>query len=108
MNVQADPRVVRELAYRLWEQRGKPDGGAEQDWYEAERESFPASDAPASGLPDKPPSNAEEKWAAADAAKPRKGRARSAAGRGERSERDDAGRRPPETPKLGSRDAPGG
>jgi hypothetical protein len=126
MNAQPDRRVIRELAYRLWKQRGKPEGDAEQDWYEAERllgghprtdnqlvdesvrESFPASDAPATGLPDRPPSNAEEKWAAADAAKPRKSRARSGASRSERSERDDAGRRPTETPKLGSPDAPGG
>ena len=74
---------VRELAYRLWVKRGKPIGSAEADWFEAERrlsrgqrtgakkvdeavkESFPASDPPASGLPDKPPANADAKWAAA-------------------------------------------
>jgi hypothetical protein len=30
-------RRIRELAYELWEQAGKPDGGAEEYWYEAER-----------------------------------------------------------------------
>jgi DUF2934 family protein len=119
-----DPQAVRELAYSLWEQRGKPEGDAERHWFEAERllgakprtdnqrvdesvrESFPASDAPASGLPDKPPANADRKWAAADAAKSRKGR-------GQRSRTTDGepesnGTRKSETPKVGSRDAPGG
>ena len=32
---------------------------------EAGKESFPASDPPATGLPDKPPVNADEKWKAA-------------------------------------------
>jgi hypothetical protein len=123
MNRQPDPQAVRELAYSLWEQRGKPEGDAERHWYEAERllgaqprtdnqrvdesvrESFPASDAPASGLPDKPPANADQKWAAADAAKPRKGRART---RTPNSESEDNGTRRSETPKLGSGDAPGG
>ena len=128
MNRQQDPEAVRQLAYSLWEQRGKPEGDSERHWYEAERllgakprtdsqrvdesvrESFPASDAPASGLPDKPPANADSKWAAADAAKqPRKSRARPRAGapaNGETS--DDATRKSGERPKLGSRDAPGG
>lgn len=38
---------------------------------EAGKESFPASDSPASGLPDKPPANADEKWKAARKAKAR-------------------------------------
>jgi len=123
MNRQPDPQAVRELAYSLWEQRGKPEGDAETHWLEAERmlgvaprtdsqrvdesvrESFPASDAPASGLPDKPPANAEGKWAAADAAKPRKSRTRSRTTNGEPQ---DNGTRRSETPKVGSRDAPGG
>jgi DUF2934 family protein len=36
-----DPAYVRrvaELAYRYWEQRGRPCGTSEQDWYRAERE----------------------------------------------------------------------
>jgi hypothetical protein len=124
MNRQPDPQAVRDLAYSLWEQRGKPEGDAERYWYEAERllgaeprtdnqrvdesvrESFPASDAPASGLPDKPPANAERKWAEADAAKPRKNRGRSQTPTGEPE--DNGKKRRSETPKLGSRDAPGG
>jgi len=128
MNRQPNPQAVRDLAHSLWEQRGKPEGEAEQHWFEAERllgaqprtdsqrvdesvrESFPASDAPASGLPDKRPANADSKWAAADAAKqPRKSRVRSrssitTAGGTD----DDSTRRNGERPKLGSRDAPGG
>jgi hypothetical protein len=38
---------------------------------EAGKESFPASDPPASGLPDKPPGNADEKWKAARKARQR-------------------------------------
>jgi hypothetical protein len=126
MNRQPDPQAVRDLAYSLWEQRGKPEGDAERFWFEAERllgaqprtdsqrvdesvrESFPASDAPASGLPDKRPANADSKWAAADAAKqPRKSRARSRSTTGGEAD-DNATRTNGERPKVGSRDAPGG
>ena len=81
-------RSIAELAYHLWLARGRPLGSADTDWFEAERhlgvvadagrsrtpeseidaslkETFPASDPPASHLPDIPPSNAQEKWAAA-------------------------------------------
>ena len=93
-----DQRSIRELAHRLWEARGRPVGSAERDWLAAERaldaerelsagdpatparssakgvddalkDTFPASDPPASHLPDVPPVNAGEKWAAADAAR---------------------------------------
>ena len=81
-----DEQAIRQLAYELWVARGKPVGSADMDWYAAERrltrqqradsqavdesvkESFPASDSPAPALPDKPPSNADEKWAAAEGA----------------------------------------
>lgn len=29
---------IAKLAYALWEERGRGDGGAEQDWFEAERQ----------------------------------------------------------------------
>ena|SRR5882757_3612832 len=84
--MQIDHRAIAERAYQLWESLGRPEGDHEQIWMQAERElkgdssgggsstaavdkslkdSFPASDPPASRLPDKPPSNAEEKWRAA-------------------------------------------
>ena len=81
MGTQPDVRK-QELAYRLWEERGRPEGRPDEDWFEAERrlrtdqhdsesaavdeairESFPASDPPASGLPDKPPANARKRKA---------------------------------------------
>jgi hypothetical protein len=87
----SEHRSIRELAYQLWKARGCPDGTAEQDWREAERQlaapktqaepktqaaksaavdaslkdSFPASDPPATQRPDEPPANAAAKWKAA-------------------------------------------
>ena len=92
-------RSIGELAYQLWQARGCPDGTAEQDWLDAERQlrtvpptlrtsnaqtsttsgkaaaskavddslkdTFPASDPPATQGPDKPSANAEAKWKAA-------------------------------------------
>ncbi len=86
-------QTIAEQAYYLWEARGRPLGSADEDWFEAERkltswetaavqsgdgdgdgavdeslrESFPASDPPASHIPDVPPSNAQDKWQAAAA-----------------------------------------
>lgn len=82
-----EDRSIGELAYRLWQARGCPNGTAEQDWLEAEKQlqasrparslsseavddslksTFPASDPPASRLPDVPPTNAAAKWKAAE------------------------------------------
>jgi len=85
--VDPNPKSIAELAYQLWDARGRPQGTAEVDWREAERqlsggsaatpraldtkvdesvvETFPASDPPSSHMPDGPPSNAEAKWKAA-------------------------------------------
>jgi hypothetical protein len=45
---------------------------------ESGRESFPASDPPASGIPDRPPANADQKWKAAREQKLRKNSRRRA------------------------------
>jgi hypothetical protein len=81
-------RMIANRAYELWVQRGRPHGSQEEDWLEAERQlageqppipkssdsahrdsslaaSFPASDPPASRIPDAPPVNASAKWEAA-------------------------------------------
>ncbi len=82
--MQDEHQAIAELAYRLWEERGRPDGDHEQIWLDAEqrlkhkgaapperaapvidntlKDSFPASDPPSSHLPDRPPSNAADKW----------------------------------------------
>ena len=82
-----DPQAIRELAYYLWELDGRRDGPSDIYWFQAEQQlaqaypptkaatpravddsikhSFPASDPPASRIPDKPPVNAEAKWDAA-------------------------------------------
>ncbi len=84
--MRTDFRDIQQLAYRLWQERGGPSGDADTDWYEAEhrlasstdmnsrideasRESFPASDPPASHSPDVPPANTEAKWRASRRAK---------------------------------------
>jgi hypothetical protein len=89
--MQPERTSIGELAYRLWQARGCPEGSAEQDWLNAEKqlrsaqraaeptasdaidrslqETFPASDPPASHQPDEPPSNADAKWKAADASR---------------------------------------
>src|SRR5689334_2155009 len=33
-----DPSRIRDRAYARWQERGSPQGTAEQDWFEAERE----------------------------------------------------------------------
>jgi len=29
--------AISELAYRIWEERGRPEGSSEDDWYKAEQ-----------------------------------------------------------------------
>jgi hypothetical protein len=68
---------VRERAYDMWERRGRQHGQDVDDWLSAERQlkkmssqavdessrqSFPASDPPATRRPDEPPANAADKW----------------------------------------------
>jgi len=89
MSPTPDPRAVRELAYRLWEERGRPDHCAEGIWLEAERqlsrvheefthaaarspnattaaEQTQSRDPSSEYSPEHPPVNAEFKWAAAE------------------------------------------
>jgi hypothetical protein len=80
VGTQLDLGKQRELAYRLWEERGRPEGRPDEDWFEAERrlrsdqheaesaavdeamrESFPASDPPSPHIPDKPPVNVKKR-----------------------------------------------
>jgi len=98
-----DPRAIRELAYRIWEERGCPEGSADSIWLEAERQlsqvheqftraearSLNASSASAQApapmsdaeySPDHPPVNAEFKWAASELK-----RSAPAAGAGQKS-----------------------
>jgi hypothetical protein len=89
--MQPERTSIDELAYRIWQARGCPQGTAEQDWLDAEKqlqsaqrvgeptasdaidrslqETFPASDPPASHRPDVPPANADAKWKAAAASR---------------------------------------
>ena len=89
MSTQVNERKQQELAYRLWEERGRPEGRPDEDWFEAERrlrsdqhennsaavdeaarESFPASDPPSPHLPDRPPVNAKKRKATAAPRRP--------------------------------------
>ncbi len=83
MDTQSDHASIEEVAYQIWEQRGRQAGSSEDCWREAElrcreerarctkamddalKASFPASDPPASHIPDDVPINAEDKWVAA-------------------------------------------
>lgn len=89
MGTQVDVAKQRELAYRLWEERGRPVGRPDEDWYEAERrllssqhdadsaavdeavrESFPASDPPSPHIPDKAPVNPRKRRGSSAARRP--------------------------------------
>jgi len=48
----SDHRSIGELAYRLWQARGCPEGTAEQDWLEAERQLAGEVRSPEVRLPD--------------------------------------------------------
>jgi hypothetical protein len=93
MSHSSDMHTIRELAYRLWEARGRRDGRAIEDWLDAERQ------VKASQLPD-PAAEAAPK--------------RTRSGKKTRSTPaptvpvDDAVNTSPEIAKVGSRDAPGG
>jgi Protein of unknown function (DUF2934) len=90
VGTQVNLRKQEELAYRLWEERGRPEGRPDEDWFEAERRlssdqhetesaavdeamrgSFPASDPPSTQVPDKPPVNARKRKASAPRPPPR-------------------------------------
>jgi len=115
-------RSIGELAYRIWQARGCPEGGAEQDWLDAEKqlqsaqraaaaqhtaegseaidrslqESFPASDPPASHRPDEPPANADAKWKAAGTARTAPAvRPRSKSTQGKQTAKPKPGAEPP-------------
>lgn len=124
-----DQKSIRALAYRLWEARGRPAGSAQEDWLEAERQiadssasspatasasappprseldqalkdTFPASDPPASRLPDNPPSNADEKWQAAARSKTaNRGGAKDLGRAKDPTRAKEADRRPKSTPQ---------
>jgi hypothetical protein len=70
-----------ELAYHLWNARGRPHGSEKEDWLEAERQLAPPKEADrdASHSPDLRPSNVENKSNPGDK--------RSAAGRKSRQPR---------------------
>ena len=50
----ADQRI-RELAYRLWEEEGRPEGRAEAHWEMASRRLAGAPDDPGTGAPARAP-----------------------------------------------------
>src|ERR1700735_467838 len=77
-------RSIGELAYHLWQARGCPEGSAEQDWLDAEKQlkSAPRNAEPRAAEPraatptgsagqrtDEPPANVEAKRKAAAAAR---------------------------------------
>ena len=94
MSNPSDLKAIRELAYRLWEARGRRHDHAIDDWLDAERQVNAAQ------APDP----------AADAG-PKRSRKRVKAVPSPKTPTaplDETASTQPETPKVGSRDAPGG
>ena len=46
-----DGAQIEKLAYRFWEERGRPSGSPEEDWFKAERELQRESIGPPERLP---------------------------------------------------------
>jgi hypothetical protein len=42
----AEREQIEKLAYQLWEQRGRPLGSPDDDWFRAEKEFIQRSDSP--------------------------------------------------------------
>ena len=78
MNTRGDPQAIKDLAHRLWEQRGRQEGHALEDWLAAERQLAEKA------APRSPPSKAPNRLG------------------------DDGRTAQQEIPKLASSDAPGG
>ncbi|HSD75534.1 MAG TPA: DUF2934 domain-containing protein [Steroidobacteraceae bacterium] len=94
MSHPVDLSAIRDLAYRLWEARGRRHGHAIDDWLDAERQVKASQDS--APLPDVTRERPRKRSKAAPAAK------------APTVPIDEAVSNSPETPKVGSRDAPGG
>jgi hypothetical protein len=88
----SDFKAISQLAYELWEKGGRRDGTAEQNWIEAERILASRTRAPVTA-----PSKTRLTAKASAKSSPTKASAKPSRKRA-----------PAETPKVGSRDAPGG
>jgi LmbE family N-acetylglucosaminyl deacetylase len=60
-------RSIGELAYHLWQARGCPDGSAERDWLDAERQLQLQSEKSAAEKPALPSMTSDAPWKAASA-----------------------------------------
>jgi hypothetical protein len=40
LNLNTDVSQIEKLAYHFWEERGRPEGSPDEDWYRAERIFF--------------------------------------------------------------------
>lgn len=113
--IMSDFKAISELAYELWEKGGRRNGTAEQNWLEAERILASRERAPVTvpsktaltaravdqllATPQRPPLSAAP-------ARARKGSTKSSPSQA--SVKPARKQAPTETPKVGSRDAPGG